>query len=149
MINYNSQQSISLIQPFRAIVVTVMFFFMGNLAYAQNQEMLVRISEIEIHPEHLDAYKAILNEEAEASVRLEPGVIAIFPMFQKDDATQVRILEIYQDQEAYQSHLKTEHFLAYKTTTLHMVKSLKLVDMDALDPETMPSIFKKISSKQK
>lgn len=122
---------------------------MGNLAYAQNQEMLVRISEIEIHPEHLDAYKAILNEEAEASVRLEPGVIAIFPMFQKDDATQVRILEIYQDQEAYQSHLKTEHFLAYKTTTLHMVKSLKLVDMDALDPETMPSIFKKISSKQK
>lgn len=149
MTNYKSQQSVCFIQPLRAIVATVILLFMSNLVHAQHQEMLVRISEIEIHPEHLDAYKIILNEEAEASVRLEPGVIAIFPVFQKDDATQVRILEIYQDQEAYQSHLKTEHFLKYKTTTLHMVKSLKLVDMDALDPETMPLIFEKMSSKQK
>lgn len=148
MTNYKSQQSACFTQVLRTMVAMVMLLFMSNLVHAQNQEMLVRISEIEIHPEHLDAYKVILKEEAEASVRLEPGVLAIFPMFQKDDATQVRILEIYQDQEAYQSHLKTEHFLKYKTTTLHMVKSLKLVDMDALDPETMPSIFKKMSSKQ-
>lgn len=149
MTNSNSRKSVCFIQPLRAIMATVILFFMANMAHAQQQDIIVRISEIEIHPEHLDAYKAILKEEAEASVRLEPGVIAIFPMFQKDDATQVRILEMYKDQQAYQAHLKTEHFLAYKTTTLHMVKSLKLVDMDALDPETMPSIFKKLSSKQK
>ena len=117
---------------------------MNDIAHAQHQEMMVRISEIEIHPEYLDAYKAILKEEAEASVRLEPGVIAIFPMFQKDDATQVRIIEMYKDQQAYQSHLKTEHFLKYKTTTLHMVKSLKLVDMDALDLEAAALIFIKL-----
>lgn len=70
---------------------------MDNIAHAQQQEMIVRISEIEIHPEHLDEYKAILKEEAEASVRLEEGVIAIFPMFQKDNPTQVRILEMYKD----------------------------------------------------
>lgn len=127
-----------------AILALVMLFCMNDIAHAQHQEMMVRISEIEIHPEYLDAYKAILKEEAEASVRLEPGVIAIFPMFQKDDATQVRIIEMYKDQQAYQSHLKTEHFLKYKTTTLHMVKSLKLVDMDALDLEAAALIFIKL-----
>ncbi|MCS4229266.1 MBL fold metallo-hydrolase [Sphingobacterium sp. BIGb0165] len=122
---------------------------MNNTLHAQQQEMMVRISEIEIHPQHLEEYKIILKEEAEASVRLEKGVIAIFPMFQKDNPTQVRILEMYKDQEAYQSHLKTEHFLKYKTTTLHMVKALKLVDMDALDPDAAVQIFKKVPANKK
>jgi quinol monooxygenase YgiN len=117
---------------------------MNSIAYAQQQGMMVRISEIEINPQRLEEYKAILKHEAEASVRLEPGVIAIFPMFQSDNPAQVRILEIYSDQQAYQSHLKTEHFLKYKTTTLHMVKSLRLVDMDALDMEAATRIFVKL-----
>jgi quinol monooxygenase YgiN len=56
----------------------------------------------------------------------------------------VRILEIYANTEAYQSHLKTVHFQKYKTTTLKMVKSLRLVDMEAIDTETMKEIFKKL-----
>jgi 4-carboxymuconolactone decarboxylase len=106
--------------------------------------ILVRISEIEILPGSLRAYNAILKEEAEASVRLEPGVISIFPMYQQTDSTQIRILEIYASKEAYQSHIKTPHFLHYKTTTLSMVKALRLIDMYALDVETMTTIFKKL-----
>ena len=86
--------------------------------------MIVRISEIEIFPDSLQAYNAILKEEAEASVRLEPGVISIFPMYQQKDSTQIRILEIYASKEAYQSHIKSPHFLHYKTATLSMVKAL-------------------------
>jgi quinol monooxygenase YgiN len=59
------------------------------------------------------------------------------------DNTQVRILEIYRDQEAYQNHIKSDHFQTYKQGTLHMVKNLELIDMDPLDPEAMPFIFKK------
>ena len=135
--------------PIRAIMAIEMLLCMNNNVHAQQQEMIVRISEIEIHPQHLEEYKAILKYEAEASVRLEKGVIAIFPMFQKDNPTQVRILEMYEDQDSYQSHLKTEHFLKYKTTTLHMVKSLKLVDMDALDLETAAQIFNKMPAKKR
>ena len=108
--------------------------------------MMVRISEIEIAANRLAEYKAILKEEAEASVRLEPGVISIFPMYQRDKPTEVRILEIYAGREAYESHLKTPHFQKYKTTTLNMVKSLKLVDMEAIDAETMAKIFKKMKN---
>jgi quinol monooxygenase YgiN len=109
--------------------------------------MLVRISEVEIHAEQVGAYKAILQEEAAASVQLEPGVVSIFPMQQTENPTAIRILEIYADREAYESHLKTPHFQKYKTTTLHMVKSLKLVDMNALDAGTMRAMFTKLKIK--
>jgi quinol monooxygenase YgiN len=115
----------------------------GN-SQEMKKRMLVRISEIEIHADYLEEYKAILKEEAEASVRLEPGVISIFPMYQKEKPTEVRILEIYANREAYESHLKTPHFQKYKTTTLKMVKSLKLVDMEGIDTETMTKMFKKM-----
>jgi alkylhydroperoxidase/carboxymuconolactone decarboxylase family protein YurZ/quinol monooxygenase YgiN len=107
-------------------------------------DMMVRISEIEIIPEYLDEYKTILNKESSESVKLEAGVIAIYPMFQKENPTQIRIIEIYANQKAYKSHLQTPHFQHYKTTTLKMIKSLKLVDMTALDPEMMTLIFDKI-----
>lgn len=133
----------SLINKSKLLLLIFFSLLNSNIVSAQKTDQMVRISEIEIVPEYLEQYKAILKEEAEASVRLESGVIAIFPMFQKENPNQVRILEIYADKESYQSHLKTPHFLVYKTSTLKMVKSLKLVDMDALDVETMPAIFKK------
>jgi quinol monooxygenase YgiN len=108
------------------------------------QGMMVRISEIQIDPARLDEYNAILKEEAEASVRLEPGVISIFPMYQRENPTEVRILEIYASRAAYESHIQSPHFQKYKTTTLSMVKSLKLVDMALIDPATMPQIFAKL-----
>jgi 4-carboxymuconolactone decarboxylase len=107
-------------------------------------DIMVRIAEIEIHPEHLEAYKIILKQEAAASVKAEPGVIAIFPMYQKENPVQVRIIEIYADKDAYQSHLKTPHFLHYKTSTAQMVKSLKLVEMTDYDKETIELMFAKI-----
>jgi 4-carboxymuconolactone decarboxylase len=107
-------------------------------------QMIVRLSEIEIVPEYVEEYVAILKKEAAASVRLEPGVISIFPMSQQDHPTQVRILEIYASRAAYESHLQTPHFQEYKTTTLKMVKSLKLIDMRALDAESMSALFKKL-----
>ncbi|TDN79345.1 quinol monooxygenase YgiN [Salegentibacter sp. 24] len=108
------------------------------------EDMLVRISEIEIYPEYLEEYKSILKEEASASVKLEPGVISIFPMFQKENPNLIRILEIYKNQKAYKSHLQTSHFKHYKSSTLEMVKDLKLIDMKAIDSETMDEIFQKL-----
>lgn len=111
-------------------------------------DMMIRISEIEIDSAYLEEYISILKEESEASVRLEPGVISIYPMFQKENPTEIRILEIYRDKDAYESHLQTPHFKYYKTTTLEMVKSLKLIDMEAIDEETMPQIFEKLAKNE-
>ena len=128
---------------FYLLFVTIIFN--TSIMSAQKKDIIVRISEIEIYPDYLSEYKVILEEESSASVKLEPGVLAIFPMFEKNDATQIRILEIYKDDDAYQSHLKTPHFQKYKTTTTKMVKSLKLIDMDTIDPESMRLLFRKIN----
>src|SRR5438874_12093781 len=91
-------------QKFSALIVAILLSISLNVAFAQEQQMIVRISEIQVNANHLEQYKAILQEEAEASVRLEPGVIAIFPMFQRNSDIEFRILEIYANQEAYEAH---------------------------------------------
>jgi quinol monooxygenase YgiN len=108
------------------------------------QNVKIRIAEIEIDSIYFNEYIAILKEEAASSVKLEKGVLCIYPMYQKENPTQIRLLEIYENEAAYQAHLKTEHFLHYKTTTLKMVKSLALIDMAAIDLENMPLIFTKL-----
>ncbi len=107
--------------------------------------MIVRISEIEIDSLYLQEYTNILQIEAKASVQKEPGVVAIFPMYQKANPTQIRILEIYSNKSAYENHIKSPQFLKYKARTLKMVKSLKLVDMNSVDTETMKDIFRKVN----
>ena len=109
----------------------------------EQKSMIVRIAEIEVYPEYLEDYlKAAKNVGAE-SVKQEPGVICIFPNQLKDDETKFRIVEIYRNQEAYQHHLSTKHFQAYKQGTLHMVKSLNLLDIKPLDSDAMGMIFRK------
>ena len=112
-------------------------------ATATTSTMIVRIAEIEVYPEYLEEYLAFANEVDRLSVEREPGVICLFPMQSAEDPTQIRILEIYASDAAYQAHLKTEHFQKYKQGTLHMVKSLSLPTMQPLDPATMQLIFKK------
>ena len=107
------------------------------------QNMIVRIAEIEVYPQYLQEYLAFANEVDRLSVEREPGVICLYPMQSVEDSCQIRILEIYASEEAYQQHLKTPHFQKYKQGTLHMVKDLKLPTMKPLDPETMKLIFKK------
>lgn len=79
-----------------------------------------------------------------ASVETEPGVICIFPIQVKDKPNTIRIVEIYRNNEAYQLHLQTPHFLEYKQATMHMVRRLRLIDTNALTPESMQLIFNKL-----
>jgi len=70
-------------------------------------------------------------------------------MYQKENPAQIRILEIYSNKSAYENHIKSPHFLKYKASTLKMVKSLKLIDMNCIDTETMKDIFCKLNRSYK
>ena len=119
------------------------------MANAQtNSDMLIRISEIEVYPEYLTEYLTFAKDVGATSVKQEPGVVCIYPMVQQRDSCQIRILEIYRDMDAYKSHIQTPHFQTYKQGTLHMVKSLDLVDMYPLNPDRMNEIFIKLKEQQ-
>ena len=90
------------------------------------ETMIVRLAEIEVYPQYIKEYLEFANEVDRLSVEREQGVVCLFPMQSAEDSTKIRILEIYASEEAYQQHLKTDHFQKYKQGTLHMVKDLKL-----------------------
>jgi quinol monooxygenase YgiN len=90
------------------------------------RDRYVRIAEIEIDPAQLEAYQAAIREEIEASVRLEPGVLALYAVADKEHPAHVTVFEVYADTDAYQAHLETAHFKKYKAATQGMVKSLRL-----------------------
>mgnify|MGYP001783772529 FL=1 len=95
---------------------------------------VVRLSKIVIDAERIDEYNARLKEGIESAMRLEPGVLTLYAVSEKDAPEKVTILEIYADSAAYASHLQTPHFKKYKQGTLDMVKSLELIDVKPLIP---------------
>ena len=101
---------------------------MSSMGAPEPAPPMVRIAELEIDPAQLAAYKVILAEEQEASVRLEPGVLMLHSVALAESPTSIRLLEVYADRRAYQAHINSPHFIKYKTSTAKMVKSLRLVD---------------------
>lgn len=100
----------------------------GQAAPPNTSSPYVRVAEIEIDPAQLENYTSAAKEEIEASVRVEPGVLALYAVAEKENPTRIRVLEIYADIAAYLAHLETPHFKKYKAVTQPMVRSLKLFD---------------------
>lgn len=100
----------------------------GSSAAATPPTPLVRIAELRIAPEHLEAYTRAVRKEIEISVRTEPGVLAIYSVAEKADPTSLRFFEIYADEAAYQSHLASPHFREYFETTKNMITARKLIE---------------------
>jgi quinol monooxygenase YgiN len=96
---------------------------------------MVRLAKLVIDSAQLEAYKTMLKEEIKASVKVEPGVITLYAVAEKNNPTHITILEIYADTVAYKAHLQTPHFIKYKNGTKNMVKSLELVEAVPLVPE--------------
>ena len=92
----------------------------------------IQIAEIEVDPAQLESYKSAVQEQIEAAIRLEPGVLVLYSVSNKDNPTHVTVFEIYVDRDAYLAHLKAPHFLKYKATVEKMIKSLKLVPVEPI-----------------
>jgi len=104
----------------------MLFTFKG--ASAQEKSQIVRLAKLQIDAAQLESYKAALKDEIETSVRIEPGVLTLYAVSEKDNPTHITILEIYAGTDAYKAHLQRPHFIKYKTATKDMIRSLELVE---------------------
>ncbi len=120
---------------FRMFSIFMLMQFIFNSASAQNNSQMVRLAKLVIDSSQLQSYKALLKEEIETSVRVEPGVLTLYAVSEKNNPTHITILEIYADTAAYKAHLLTPYFIKYKNGTKDMVKSLELVAADPIVPE--------------
>jgi quinol monooxygenase YgiN len=98
----------------------------GSVMGKDSKEPYVRVAEIEIDPAQLEPYKVAVKEQIEAAVRLEPGVLALYSVTDKENPAHIFVFEMYADVDAYKEHLETAHFKKYKATTQNMVRFLKL-----------------------
>ncbi len=91
-------------------------------------DVVVRIAQLEIDPSRLEEYTRAVKEEMQDAVRLEPGVIAIYAVAEKDNPTRLHFFEIYANEAAYLSHRETPHFKKYLAVTQPMIRERKLIE---------------------
>lgn len=116
---------------------------MMQSVFGQSKDWMIRVAKIEIDSVYLEQYKAAIREHTQAAISVEPGVLTLYAVHEKNRPTHVTVFEIYASKEAYQAHLKTPHFQKYKTGTLKMVKSLQLIDVDPIAFGAKPGIPEK------
>ena len=123
------------IRKYYLSIVMAVVMISGN-AFAQNNSHYMRIAKIVVDSTKLESYKSALKEGIESAVRIEPGVLSLYAVYDKKNPTHVTVFEIYADEKAYQSHIQTAHFKKYKNAAQDVVKSLELVDVGPIALES-------------
>jgi quinol monooxygenase YgiN len=121
------------LSPLLLVIVMITTAFCDSVS-AQDKKQIVRLAKLVIDSSQLESYKAILKEGIETAIRVEPGVLTLYAVSEKDNPTHITILEIYADSDAYKAHLQTSHFIKYKTGTKDMIKSLELIETIPIVP---------------
>ena len=62
--------------------------------HAQNKNLVVHIAKLVIDSAQLERYKAALKEHAEIAVKVEPGVVNLYAVYEKNNPTHVTVFEI-------------------------------------------------------
>ena len=91
-------------------------------------DVTVRIAQLEIDPARIDDYTRAVKEEMRDAVRLEPGVLAIYAVAEKENPSRLHFFEIYTSEAAYASHRETPHFKKYLAATQPMIRGRKLIE---------------------
>lgn len=101
---------------------------------AMTESGIVRLSKIEVYPQYINEYLKYAVEVGSISLLTEPGVLVMYAVADKAHPCNITILETYSSKDAYASHISSEHFQKYKQSTLHMIKSLELDNVQPLNP---------------
>jgi len=91
-------------------------------------DVVVRMAQLEIDPARLEDYTRAVREEMEDAVRLEPGVLAIYAVAEKNNPARLHFFEIYTSEAAYASHRETPHFKKYLAVTKPMIRDRNLIE---------------------
>jgi quinol monooxygenase YgiN len=111
------------------ILSAVLAFSLAGCAVSEDSHMpVVRCAELEIDPVQLAAYIVAVKEEIETSVRVEPGVLAIYAVAERENPSKLRFFEMYADEAAYRAHIASPHFRKYFEATQAMITSRRLID---------------------
>lgn len=133
-------QTNSNMKPIGFIILIITACLWQQTTFAQHTNQMVRLAKIKVDAAQLTAYNTALKLQMTTAIAQEPGVLTYYAVADKKDPSSITILEIYADTTAYQHHISTSHFKAYKEAVKNMVLSLELVDVSLIGAAVKPNM---------
>jgi autoinducer 2-degrading protein len=75
--------------------------------------LFVVVVEFHLKPGAQSEFRALIDANADASVRNEPGCLQFDVLEPEDEGDRVLLYEVYTDKAAFDAHRKTEHFQVF------------------------------------
>lgn len=105
-------------------------------SFGQEESLFMRIVNLKVDAEDLDAFKKALTEDIETAVNTEVGALEIYALYDIKDSTKITVIETFLSMDAHAAHQETSHYLKFKNSTNGMVKS---VEYSVVVPVTLAS----------
>jgi quinol monooxygenase YgiN len=86
--------------------------------------------EFLIRPEAMPEFRKLVDENAIASCRDEPGCRRFDVLLPKGSSDRIFLYEIYDDRAAFEEHLKTPHFKSFDTASASLIVSKQVVEFN-------------------
>ncbi len=78
--------------------------------------LYIIIANIEIKPEHREAYMEAMLDDAKGSVENEPGCLRFDVLQNREDPNKIHLYEVYRDEAAVDAHVQQPHFIKWRDT---------------------------------
>jgi quinol monooxygenase YgiN len=91
--------------------------------------------EFVIRPEAMAGFLPLMLENAALSLRDEPGCRQFDVLTAPDDPNRIVLYEIYDDQQAFDAHLASDHFKRFAAATGDMIASRSLRRLVLIGPD--------------
>ena len=90
----------------------------------------VIVVDFKIQPGEMTAFRRLIDDNAKASVREEPGCRRFDVLANRKEADHILLYEIYDDRAAFDAHLKTSHFAAFSAASAPLVTDKTVQEYD-------------------
>ena len=92
--------------------------------------LFVIFVDFHLKPGMRSQFRRLIDENAEASVRTEPGCLQFDVLEPEGEADRVLLYEIYTDRTAFDAHLQTEHFRIFADASESLFLQKKVMRCD-------------------
>ena len=89
----------------------------------------VIIVDFRLRPGSKPAFRHLIDENARASCRDEPGCRRFDVLESPSEADRIVLYEIYDDRAAFQAHMGTGHFARFNEASAAMVADKKVTEL--------------------
>jgi autoinducer 2-degrading protein len=86
------------------------------------------IVDFRLKPGAAGAFRRLIDENARASVREEPGCRRFDVLAPKGEPDRIVLYEIYDDRAAFEAHLKTAHFASFNAESAPLVAEKSVME---------------------